>query len=498
MHISFQQESRDSGHTLILPLWEGKPLSGAGQQVNETLQGALDKAIQTNEFKGKKGQTVTVTAPQGLSYDRIILLGLGKENSGKDILLQEAGGAVAALLLSLRGKEAVLDVSGLFSESSSEQIVAAQVAYGALLRTWRYDRFKTKTPESEKPVFDSLVVVTQSPKQAEETFAGLKAVAEGVFLAREVVTLPPNILYPETYAEIIQRDLSPLGVIVEVLGEKELEEKGMGSLLCVGQGSIRESKVVIMRWEGGKKDEAPVAFVGKGVTFDTGGISLKPPANMDEMKYDMAGSGAVVGLMKALAGRKAAVNAIGAVGLVENMPSGSATRPGDVVTSMSGQTIEVMNTDAEGRLVLADVLWYTQERFKPQFMVNLATLTGAIVIALGDQYGGLFSNNDTLSDRLCEAGDAVHEKVWRFPLSEGYDKEIDSVIADVKNLGEGRKAGSIAAAQFLQRFVNETPWAHLDIAGVAWADKNQPLCAKGASAFGVRLLDEMVRQHYES
>jgi leucyl aminopeptidase len=251
--------------------------------------------------------------------------------------------------------------------------------------------------------------------------------------------------------------------------------------------------LVILEWNGGAKDQAPVAFVGKGVTFDTGGISIKPSADMDDMKWDMAGSAVVLGLMKALAGRKAKVNAVGVMGMVENMPDGNAQRPGDIVTSMSGQTIEILNTDAEGRLVLADALWYTQDKFKPKSIIDLATLTGAMIISLGHEHAGVFSNNDDLVSQLLDCGKKTGEKLWHLPLHDAYDKDIDSPVADVKNLGSGRGAGSITAAQFLQRFVNKTPWAHLDIAGTAWDKKGRPLSAKGATAFGVRLLNQWVK-----
>jgi leucyl aminopeptidase len=306
------------------------------------------------------------------------------------------------------------------------------------------------------------------------------------------------VIYPDSYAKECKKHLEKLGVKVEVLGEAQMKKLGMGSLLGVGQGSRKESKLVVMHWMGGKKTDKPVAFVGKGVTFDTGGISIKPSANMGDMKYDMGGSGTVVGLMKALAGRKAKANVIGVIGLVENMPDGDAIRPGDVLTSMSGQTIEVLNTDAEGRLVLADALWYTQDRFKPKFMIDLATLTGAIVVTLGDTRAGLFSNNDDLCEQLNKAAEATNENLWRLPMGEEYDKQINSEIADMQNIGTERQAGSITAAQFLQRFVNDVPWAHLDIAGVAWDGKGKTTGPKGATAYGVRLLDNLVAENYES
>jgi leucyl aminopeptidase len=286
-----------------------------------------------------------------------------------------------------------------------------------------------------------------------------------------------------------------------VLDKREMQRLGMGALLGVAQGSVRDPRLVVLRWDGAPraKDKRPVAFIGKGVTFDTGGISIKPAGGMEDMKWDMGGAGVVIGLMMALAGRKAKVNAVGVAGLVENMPSGTAQRPGDVVTTMSGQTIEVINTDAEGRLVLADVLWYAHSTFKPKFMINLATLTGAIVISLGTYQAGLFSNNDELANRLIAAGKAIDERLWRMPLGEKYDKDINSDIADMKNVGKGREAGSVTAAQFLQRFVNDVPWAHLDIAGVAWMRNGEnPLVPKGATGFGVRLLDRLVHDHYEA
>jgi leucyl aminopeptidase len=327
----------------------------------------------------------------------------------------------------------------------------------------------------------------------------MEGVAKGVALSRDLVSEPPNVLNPAEMADRCKK-LGELGVKVEVLGPRELGRLGFGALLGVAQGSVNEPRMVVMQWNGtgnGRKAKGkPVAFIGKGVTFDTGGISIKPAGGMEDMKWDMAGAGTVVGLMAALAGRKAKVDAVGLVGLVENMPSGNAQRPGDVVKSYSGQTIEVINTDAEGRLVLADVLWYCQQKFEPRFMIDLATLTGAMIVALGHEYAGMFSNDDALAQKLSTVGQAVGEKVWRFPLDDAYDQLIKSEIADMKNIG-GRPAGSISAAQFIQRFVNKTPWAHLDIAGVAWSTKDTPCIPKGATAFGVRLLDRLVAQHYE-
>jgi leucyl aminopeptidase len=322
-------------------------------------------------------------------------------------------------------------------------------------------------------------------------------VADGMFFARDLVNEPPNVLSPVEFARRA-KGLTKLGVKVEVLGEAEMKKLGMGALLGVGQGSERESQLVVMQWNGARaKKDAPVAFVGKGVCFDSGGLSLKTGAGMMGMKGDMGGAAAVTGTMQALAARKARVNAVGIIGLVENMPDGKAQRPDDVVKSMSGQTIEVLNTDAEGRLVLADAIWYAQSRFKPKFVIDLATLTGAIMVALGNDHAGLFSNDDRLSERITAAGRAEGEPVWRLPLGDGYDKLIKSKIADMKNIG-GPYAGSIAAAQFLQRFVDKTPWAHLDIAGVAWQDGEQKSLAPGwGTGWGVRVLNRLVAEHYE-
>jgi leucyl aminopeptidase len=375
------------------------------------------------------------------------------------------------------------------------------MAFGARLRSYRFDKYRTKEKPESKPSLKALNISCAGASRARSAFAPMDKVANGVFMTRDLVSEPANVLYPETLAKQAQT-LTKLGVKVEVMGEGQMRKLGMGALLGVGQGSIRESKLVVMRWNGKKakakaKADAPVAFVGKGVTFDTGGISIKPSGGMEDMKWDMGGSGVVIGLMKALAGRKANVDVVGVVGLVENMPSGAAQRPGDIVSSMSGQTIEVLNTDAEGRLVLADALWYTKERFKPKFMVDLATLTGAIITSLGKEKAGLFSNDDKLSAQLSEAGEAVGESVWRMPMGDNYDKMINCDAADMKNISGGGGAGSITAAQFLKRFVDKTPWAHLDIAGVTWSSKASSTTPKGGTAFGVRLLDRLVANHYE-
>jgi len=375
--------------------------------------------------------------------------------------------------------------------------LASALAAGARLRDYSYDKFLTKAGSKPRPTGpDRLAFMVKGAAAARRSYNEFAAIADGVDFARDLVSEPSNIKSPKWMAAQC-RKLTKLGVKVEVLGEAQMKKLGMGSLLAVGQGSVRESQMVIMRWNGGAKSAKTVSLIGKGVTFDTGGISIKPAGGMEDMIWDMGGAGTVIGAMHAIAGRKAKANVIGVVGLVENMPDGNAQRPGDIVTSMSGQTIEVINTDAEGRLVLADALWYTQKRFKPDVMIDFATLTGAIMVALGREYAGLYANDDALAEKIVGAGNAVGEKIWRMPLHEAFDKQINTPRADMKNVGP-RFGGSITAAQFLQRFTNDVPWAHMDIAGVAWSDKELPLMEKGAAGFAVRAMDQFVRENYEN
>lgn len=498
MKISFSKTAHFTEGAVVAGVNEGRVLTASGQRLDEQCVGQLTRAMAASRFTGKSGQTLMVPAPSGLDAQRVLLVGLGKPEK-LDLLAAEGFGGTAIAHLLTGGDKLVTilvdAIDGMALSSAAE--FAAQAAAGARLRSYRFDKYRTREKDEDKPSVEKLVVVTADSSEAKRRFARLDNVIDGVFLTRDLASEPANVIFPESLAEQA-KGLAEHGVDVEVLGEKQMRKLGMGALLGVGQGSERDSQMVVMRWMGAKDETvAPVAFVGKGVTFDSGGISIKPAANMEDMKWDMGGAAVVIGLMKALALRSAKVNAVGVVGLVENMPSGSAQRPGDVVTSMSGQTIEVINTDAEGRLVLADALWYTQDRFKPQAMVDLATLTGAIIVSLGDQYAGLFSNDDGLADQLTGAGKAVGEKLWRMPLDDPYDKQIKSDIADMKNVG-GKEGGSITAAMFLKRFVKETKWAHLDIAGVTWAGKDAPVTPKGASGFGVRLLDRLVADNFET
>lgn len=496
MKIAFAKPAIPDTGALFVAATEDRSLTATAAEIDRRTDGALTRAVAGSQFKGKRKEMLPVLAPANLEVSRVVVVGLGKGDDLDGLLAEQLGGEIAAHCKTSGSSAATVALDLPEGARLDAAAFQARLANGIRLRSYRFDRYKTKEKDDPKPTLESVTLAADDPAAADNAYGPVAAVSDGVVFTRDLVSEPPNILYPATFADRC-RALAALGVEVEVLGEAEMTKLGMGSLLGVGQGSARESQLVVMRWSGAAADTQPVAFIGKGVTFDTGGISIKPASGMEEMKWDMGGAGTVSGLMQALAGRKARVNAIGVIGLVENMPDGKAQRPGDIVTSMSGQTIEVINTDAEGRLVLADALWYTQDRFKPQFMINLATLTGAIIIGLGHEHAGLFSNNTLLCDRLTEAGKAVGEPVWRLPLGEAYDKDLDSDAADMRNIGSGRGAGSIIAAQFLQRFVNKVPWAHLDIAGMAWSKKEKPITPKGGTGYGVRLLDRLVAAHYE-
>jgi len=490
MKISFAAPGIPKSGALVVGVKAGKKLTPAAREVDGLTGGAIGRAIAASRFTGAAGQSLEILAPAGVTNSRILLAGLGKGLG--ELGHQALGGRVVAHMNRVGETAAALLISADAEDAPNS---AARIAFGARLKSYRFDKYRTKESKDKKPSLRALTVRLPGAAAARRAFAPLDKIADGVFLTRDLVSAPPNVLYPDSFAREARR-LTELGVKVEVLSERQMSKLGMGALLGVGQGSARDSRIAVMQWNGAARSKRRIAFVGKGVTFDTGGISIKPAGGMEEMKWDMGGAGTVTGLMKALAGRKAKVNAVGVIGLVENMTDGNAQRPGDIVISMSGQTIEIINTDAEGRLVLADALWYTQERFKPKFMVDLATLTGAIITSLGHEHAGLFSNNDELSENLLAAGLATDEKLWRLPLDDAYDKQIDCAVADMKNIG-GRSAGSITAAQFLQRFVNKTPWAHLDIAGVAWSSKERDTVPKGGTGYGVQLLDRMVSDCYE-
>ncbi len=496
--ITFVKSALPKAGALVVLLAEGGNPSALHTALDEASGGAVGRALEAAGFKGRKGQSATVWAPApGIS--KLVAIGLGAEGALTPDGAEAVGGAIWPLISA--ETEATLAADGV------EMPVAVRVALGTVLRSYRFDLYRTMEKPEDKPKLARLAVAVDQPMAAKNAYAPFKAVAEGVFMTRDLVSEPPNILHPVEMAERC-RALEKLGVVVEILTPKEMKKLGFGALLGVAMGSAIEARMVVMHWNGlgsapakgrAKKPapaEKPICFIGKGVTFDTGGISIKPAGGMEDMKWDMAGAGCVVGLMAALAGRKARANVVGLVGLVENMPSGTAQRPGDVVKTASGQTVEVINTDAEGRLVLADVIHYAITKYDPKWMIDLATLTGAIIVALGHEHAGLFSNDDVLAGQIEAAGKATGELCWRLPLSDAYDKQIKSDIADMKNVGT-RAGGSITAAQFIQRFVQGRPWAHLDIAGTAWATKDLPTAPKGATAYGVRLLDRLVADHFE-
>jgi leucyl aminopeptidase len=463
----------------------------------DKLPGGLDPLVaqgaKASRFTGKTGQLHESFVSRDGAVVRMALVGTG-EAGAKDRLasLERAGAAIAAKYIASGEATVTIDLSD--AGLSADQ--AAAVALGARLRGWRYDLYRTKLA-SEKKASLTAIKFAGAPDGTEAAWKVEAALADGVELTRELVTEPANIIYPESFVERVTKRAQGSGLKIRVLDDAEMAKLGMGALLGVAQGSRRPARMLVLEWNGGAEGAKPTAFVGKGVTFDTGGISIKPAANMEDMKWEMGGAGAVVGAMLALAGRKAKANVVGVCGLVENMPDGNAQRPGDVVTSMSGQTVEVINTDAEGRLVLCDCITWVQKEYQPSAIVDLATLTGAMIVSLGHEQAGIFSNDDKLADQLIAAGEVSGDKLWRMPLGAAYDKLIDSPIADMKNVGP-REAGSITAAQFIQRFVNKgTPWAHLDIAGMAWASKAGATWEKGATGYGVRVLDRFVRDNLE-
>jgi leucyl aminopeptidase len=452
------------------------------------------RAAEAERFTGKSGNALEIVAPAGLSVPKLVVVGVGKASKLAPRDFTKFGGIA---LGKIPNAATTATVIAELPSGALKPEQAANLALGMRLRGYTFDRYKTKRKPDEDPQAKTRIsIAVGSVPATEKAWLPRRALAEGVALARDLINEPANVVYPEEFARRC-RELRRLGVTVEILDVPAMKKLGMHALLGVGQGSAHESRLVVMRWNGGKKGAPPLGFVGKGVCFDTGGISIKPAGSMEEMKGDLAGAAAVVGAMHVLAARKARVNVVAAVGLVENMPDGKAQRPGDIVKSMSGQTIEIINTDAEGRLVLADVLWYVAKKHKPRLIIDLATLTGAIIVALGHEHAGLFSNDEKLAEHLIRAGAACGEKVWRMPLAPEYDKIMDSKFADVKNAG-GRHAGAITAAQFLQRFIaDKMPWAHIDIAGTAFGTAQTDTNRSWSSGFGVQLLDRLVADYYE-
>ena len=477
----------ESGDVVILTDQSWNIAPEAFDALGGNLITLIEKAATITDFKGKKYTTLTLIAPEGLRAERLFVVGVGSDDEREKLDIVKLGGVIQGLLSSDRAASII----ALFPDKALSGAQIADLNLGLRLRAYSFEQYKTKKDDDKPKGVYHVSIHSHEASSAKKAIKQSDAIAEGVELARTLVNEPPNILHPEEFSDRAA-SLSKLGVTIDVLDEKALKKIGMRALLAVGQGSQFESRVVVMRWNGASEDEKPVAIVGKGVTFDTGGISIKPADKMEDMKGDMAGAACVVGLMHTLASRKAKANVIGIIGLVENMPDGKAQRPGDIVTSLSGQTIEIINTDAEGRLVLGDLLTYVQNEYAPTHIVNLATLTGAILVALGQEHAGLFSNSDDLSNALTKAGTTTGETVWRMPMGDPYDKLIDSKFADMKNTG-GRFGGSITAAQFLHRFIKDkTPWAHLDIAGVGMASPESDICKSWGSGWGVRMLNQWI------
>jgi leucyl aminopeptidase len=494
--IDFETLALPDGGDLVVCVGDDLELGETAKELLGEAGGLIAKAAAAERFKGKFKSVLAIPAPSGLAAERLIVVGLGGGKERKNFDWVTLGAVIAGKIM---GREATLLAD--FPKLDAGDDALGDLILGARLRAYRFDQYKTKKKkkgddEEKQEKGGRLTIATADPQQAKKASKQRDGLAQGVIIARDLVNEPANVLGPVEFADRA-RELEKLGVEVEILDEKQLAKIGMRALLAVAQGSERPARVAIMRWNGAKKGDQPIAFLGKGVVFDTGGISIKGSSGMEDMKGDMAGAACVVGLMHALASRKAKANVIGAIGLVENMPDGRAQRPGDIVETLSGQTVEIINTDAEGRLVLGDLLWYVQAEYKPKFMIDLATLTGAILVALGQHHAGMFTNDDDLAARLSSAGEATDEKVWRMPLGKVYDKLIDSKFADMKNTG-GRHAGAITAAQFLQRFVNDVPWAHLDIAGTGMAAVQTEINKSWGSGYGVRLLDRLVSDHYEA
>jgi len=491
--ITFAKSPAASIKTAIIPVYKAGKLSPSAKKHKKLIEHAIKNHP---NFKGKVGQTLTITMTEKSDFNHIVLLGLNDPETLNELDTQEAGGKLFIALKALGATSAALIIEDDKTiKTLTTEDLGANIAYGLKLRSYVYDKYKEK-PKKPAPQLKTFSVINNKSTSTKKAYTQLENIAEGVFTARDLVNAPPNELYPESYAKFIQNELKPLGLSVEIIDEKKMAKLGMEAILAVGKGSERQPRMVVMKWKGAAKSskEAPIALVGKGVTFDTGGISLKPGAGMDEMKMDMGGSAAVIGTMKAIAQSKIKKDVVAIVGLAENMPSHNAYRPGDIVGSLSGKTIEVLNTDAEGRLVLADCLTHVQAKFKPRAIIDLATLTGAIMVALGQEYCGTFTNDDTLWGDIDKASSSTGEKVWRMPLDKVFKNDMVSNVADLQNLGKsGRYGGACTAAGFLEHFIeNGTPWAHMDIAGTAWRKSDQPTTPKYGTGFGVRLLTTMI------
>ena len=492
LKISFAPQRPEGAYALAIPAWSEDMISERLSGFAEPARTLAARAADAQRFERELAAIAETFIEDGPIARRVLLVGLGGKRDDEAIY-ERVGGALTARLLNSGETRLVIDLTGLKLDGLS----AARLGFGAAARSWRHDAYRTRIGRKQKVTLEEVVIVGGGD-DAQLQWGHQSALLDGLDLARTLVTEPANILYPESFVARCRQAIEGLGVEFEVLDEAAMEKLGMHALLGVGRGSEKRPYLLAMRWRGGADPEAtPAVLIGKGITFDTGGISIKPAQGMEAMKWDMGGAAAVAGAMRAIAGRKAKANVVGVLALAENMPDGRAQRPGDVVTSMSGQTIEVINTDAEGRLVLADAITWAQRQYRPETLVDLATLTGAMIISLGHEYAGLFSNDDGLAARLDAAGTASGDRLWRMPLGPAYDKLIESPIADMKNVGP-RAGGSITAAAFIQRFVEQgVKWAHLDVAGMVWADKAAHLYDKGATGFGVALLDRFVSDNFE-
>ena len=490
----FSSSQSTNSDLLIILIDNSFKLKGYQLEIDKNCSNNISKMLKSRLLENKKGQSITFPAFNRSHSFQVMIYCVGKLEDLEIDKTDRLGGKICSEVM---GKYSNVSISCEFSNDVNDNF-AASMLHGFMLRSYSFNKYKAKTKNKIQKILKSVEIITKSSSKVKRLYSPLKSLMDGVYLTRNLVSEPANVLTPKVLAEEAAK-LKDLGVKVEILDLKKIKKLKMGALLGVAQGSSNEPRVVSMSWNGnkGKSSKSEVCFVGKGVTFDTGGISIKPSGGMEDMKWDMGGSGVVIGLMKALAGRKAKVNISAVVGLVENMPSGKAQRPGDVVTASSGHTIEVINTDAEGRLVLADAVTYAIKKFNPKKIIDLATLTGAVIVSLGNQRAGLFSNDDKLAQNIFDSGEKTGEKVWRLPVGEEYDDDIKSAIADMHNIGSGRGAGSTAGAKFIEQFVQNIPWAHLDIACVTWSKSNSDLYPKGGTAFGVRLLNSYVKNYIE-
>nr|WP_245803170.1 leucyl aminopeptidase [Acuticoccus yangtzensis] len=491
--IQFRPVELPASGTLVVFAADGMTLGESARRADEASDGLITAAAEAQGFKGKRFATLTIPLPRGLSARALVVVGLGDVAKLGEADWAKLGGTVAGALPSGPDTDVTVFAEGPEGALTAEQ--AADIALGIVLRSYTFDIYKKKPSDEPDPAPRAVTLCVASTAAVEARWQAVEAIAAGTMAARDLVNEPANVLGPVEFAARAAA-LADLGVEITVMEPAELEELDMKMLLGVAQGSERPARVVLMQWKGGAEGAAPVALVGKGVVFDTGGISIKPAGGMEDMKGDMGGAAAVVGTMTAIAKRKAKANVIGIIGLVENMPDGKAQRPGDIVRSKSGQTVEIINTDAEGRLVLGDLLTYTIDRFSPAVTIDLATLTGAIIVALGHFHAGLYATEDDTAAKLLAAGTATGDQVWRMPLSKDYDGLIDSKVADMKNTG-GRSAGSITAAQFLKRYVGETNWVHIDLAGTAMGGPTTEISRTFGSGWGVRLLERYIADNFE-